>query len=183
MLIYSQKDAILNASFIYKGNYFYKTFMGLYMFLLIGIPPFFFISYLCIYIIFSPFLFSRLNHVLALLFPPSFLYLFIFYISHMFFLWMLFDVFANFKAQKITILFELLSFYSYIFFIWFIALFSNLETCACDIPISAATSICVLPSKNLFDIIILSLSFSFFIISAIVMFSAQCSSVPFVSLI
>ena len=34
---------------------------------------------------------------------------------------------------------------------------SNLDTCACEMPISSATSTCVLPSKNLLLIIIFSL--------------------------
>lgn len=72
--------------------------------------------------------------------------------------------------------------YLYILFICSMALFSNLDTCACDIPISSATSICVLPSKKRLFIIDFSFSFSFFIASNIVMFSAQLSSVFFVSL-
>lgn len=70
----------------------------------------------------------------------------------------------------------------YILFICSIALFSNLDTCACDIPISSATSICVLPSKKRLFIIDFSFSFNFFIASNIVIFSAQFSSVFLVSL-
>ena len=44
--------------------------------------------------------------------------------------------------------------YLYNFFIRSIAFFSNLETCAWEIPISSATSIWVLPSKKRFDIIV-----------------------------
>ena len=47
------------------------------------------------------------------------------------------------------------------------AFFSNLETCACDIPTSFATSICVLPCIKRRYIILRSLSSSFLISSLI----------------
>lgn len=61
------------------------------------------------------------------------------------------DAFASVTAQAVTERATPQStpqpFYAVIFFfIWFIAFFSRRETCACDMPTSFATSICVRPS-------------------------------------
>ena len=134
------------------------------------LPSFIFITSYCLKSI--PFWLIFLSlHINSLYIICSFsimicLFLFYFLISDTLCQIQLFFLYKNKEYNKCTP-------YLYNRFIWFIAFFSNLDTWACDIPISSATSICVLPSKNLFPIIIFSFSFNFFIASIIVIVSAQ----------
>ena len=67
----------------------------------------------------------------------------------------------------------------YPFFIAFIAPFSSLETCACEIPISSATSVCVIPFINRIERIFFSLGGRFFMDSLIDISSIQSPSLSF----